>query len=82
MDDYARSVNTTVQDDTLDYALLSNLALTITITALTLTQFETSLIEPTIIFIIGLIWTFTITPYIIAIWLNTPIEILLNTQHH
>jgi len=80
MDDYPSSVNKRVEDDTLDYALLGNLTATITLTALTYTHIESSLIIPTLTLILGMIWTFTITPYIIATWLNTPIETLLTRQ--
>lgn len=80
MDDYPSNVNTRVQDDTLDYALLGNLAVTITLTVLTYTQLETSLIIPGLTLLFGMIWTFTITPYIIATWLNTPIETLLTRR--
>jgi hypothetical protein len=80
MDDCIQGVNTVVKDDTLDYALLANLTLTVAITAISLGELDVSLLLAGMIFVTGLIWTFTITPYIIAQWLNTPVEKLVQPQ--
>ena len=66
-------------NDVLEYAILIGITTTTTVTMLMITLDAPIVRTVLMMSVLGGVWTFTITPYIVAYWLNRDIDELLDT---
>lgn len=78
MRDHSRPHGRTASDDILNYAMFISILVVAGVTTLLITTNLEPITTIIAMSIIGGIWTFTITPAIVALWLGTDIQTLLN----
>lgn len=77
MGNYSGARDRTATDDILDYAMGAGMVSTGIITAVLISLGFPTLSTIFIMSILGGLWVFTITPHLVAYWMNTSVDSLL-----
>lgn len=76
----AQTMYRTPADDVLDYAMTLGLLTTFAITIGLIMAGAPALLTIIGMGVLGTIWTFTITPHLVAYWLDIPVDTLLDVK--